>query len=200
MISVSEAPSNPVVNEHPRADALGFLAPQAQPPDAIPDLAAHVDLMHVTAAPPIFDRTVDVLYGANAPDGRPIPGLEGFAEHVGGQDGLRVVTSRLSLDAAMTDPDRTGIILGLQRAPADVLRRRNQMSLIHDLGVRVMALEYRFGNGPYGSGWLDPDGPLTHEGGQLIEAMADHGIILDLSHSGARTATDALDYIERRGL
>jgi membrane dipeptidase len=72
----------------------------------------------------------------------------------------------------------------------------DNMSLVqtfYDLGVRWMLIAYNRNNAA-GGGCLDVDGGLTSIGRAIIDEMERVGMVLCLSHAGARTAADALEY------
>ena len=72
----------------------------------------------------------------------------------------------------------------------------DQLSLVrlyYDLGVRWMLIAYNRTNRA-GGGCQDPDGGLTEFGRQAIEEMARVGMVLCCSHTGYRTAREAIDY------
>ena len=75
----------------------------------------------------------------------------------------------------------------------------DQLSLIelyHALGVRWMLLAYNRNN-LAGGGCQDEDGGLTPFGRQVIAEMERVGMVLCLSHTGHRTAREALDAATR---
>ena len=62
----------------------------------------------------------------------------------------------------------------------------------HEIGLRQVGLCYNVTNA-FGSGCLEPDGPLTRAGHRLVEEMHSLGIILDVGgHTGERTTLDAI--------
>ncbi|HEY6923105.1 MAG TPA: membrane dipeptidase [Steroidobacteraceae bacterium] len=63
----------------------------------------------------------------------------------------------------------------------------------YELGVRWMLIAYNRNNAA-GGGCLDTDGGLTSTGRAVIDEMQRVGMVLCLSHSGARTAAEALEY------
>lgn len=84
-----------------------------------------------------------------------------------------------------------GIIYGPQDAAflEDDLGRVDE---IHRLGVRILQLTYQ-GSGPLGDGCGVPDaGGLTGFGRQVVHAMDDLGIVVDLSHVSEKTSWDAI--------
>lgn len=181
----------------PRVDTLAFLAPQGKPPIAAENLNAYAELLHVTAAPPFFDATSQILNGGPSPDGHGYaPGVDKFRATVEFQGpNLGIIRSRTDL---LHNHIGTGIILGLQQAPSDA--DFDKLIQLYKAGVRVMALEYRDKGRRFGSGFLDREGPLTDDGKKLLEDMASARLILDLSHSGEQTARDALEFIDEEGL
>lgn len=71
----------------------------------------------------------------------------------------------------------------------------DQVSLVrlyYDLGVRWMLIAYNRNNRA-GGGCQDEDGGLTAFGREVIEEMAANGMMLCCSHSGRRTALEAID-------
>jgi membrane dipeptidase len=69
----------------------------------------------------------------------------------------------------------------------------NMIQTFYELGVRWMLIAYNRRNAA-GSGCLDVDTGLTAVGRRVIDEMERVGMVLCLSHTGARTAFDALEY------
>jgi membrane dipeptidase len=85
-----------------------------------------------------------------------------------------------------------GVILGLQNA-SPVNERTELVTVLHDVGVRVLQLTYNHRN-PLGGGWLEPvDAGLSAFGRSVVAAMNRIGIAVDVSHCGERTTLDAID-------
>jgi membrane dipeptidase len=63
----------------------------------------------------------------------------------------------------------------------------------YELGVRWVLIAYNLNNRA-GGGCLDKDTGLTAIGRSLIDEMERVGMVLCLSHTGARTASEALEY------
>jgi membrane dipeptidase len=64
----------------------------------------------------------------------------------------------------------------------------------YELGVRWMLIAYNYSNAA-GGGCLDKDDPgLTAVGRAIIDEMERVGMVLCVSHTGARTAAEALEY------
>ncbi|HET7287312.1 MAG TPA: membrane dipeptidase, partial [Pyrinomonadaceae bacterium] len=88
--------------------------------------------------------------------------------------------------------DKLGVLLGLQNPKA----LSDSLSLINaffDLGLRCLSLAFNE-NSYYGCGYAsEVDTGLTLLGKKAITRMNELGIVIDLSHSGDRTAMEALD-------
>ena len=67
---------------------------------------------------------------------------------------------------------------------------------LYALGVRWMLLAYNQNNKLAG-GCQDDDIGLTAQGRRVIDAMKDCGMVLCCTHTGARTAREAIDYIQQ---
>ena len=86
---------------------------------------------------------------------------------------------------------RVGIVLGWQNT-SGIEDDLGNLVLFRDLGVRVMQLTYNTQN-LVGSGcWESRDGGLSDFGRDVIDEMNRLGILVDLSHVGARTSEDAI--------
>lgn len=85
---------------------------------------------------------------------------------------------------------RTGIILGFQNAHAfeDQL---GYIEAFHDMGVRVVQLCYNTQN-LIGTGCYERDGGLSGYGHEVVAEMNRVGIMVDLSHVGAKTSEEAI--------
>jgi membrane dipeptidase len=69
----------------------------------------------------------------------------------------------------------------------------SRVQILYELGVRWMLIAYNRNN-EAGGGCLDQDTGLTAVGRAIIDKMQQVGMVLCLSHAGARTAAEALDY------
>ncbi|MGH8034382.1 MAG: dipeptidase, partial [Lysobacterales bacterium] len=86
---------------------------------------------------------------------------------------------------------RTGLIYGLQDGVSfeDDLER---LATLHQVGVRIIQPIYNRRN-LLGDGCMEPaNAGLSRDGVEAIERMNELGILVDLSHSGRRTAMDAI--------
>jgi|SRR5579871_5568675 len=109
-------------------------------------------------------------------------------------DRYRLVAT--AADAARCKEERKlGVVFDIEgmRAVEDNL---SLVQTFYELGVRWMLIAYNRNN-KAGGGCLDEDGGLTDLGRAIIDEMERVGMILCLSHTGARTATDALEYARR---
>ena len=92
--------------------------------------------------------------------------------------------------------NQIGIIMGFQSTEMF----GNDVSLINAfarMGVRIMQLSY---NGPsqFGAGGLVPDNPgLSELGREAIQQMEASNVLVDLSHSGQQTVSDAIKQATR---
>ncbi|MDE0155917.1 MAG: dipeptidase [Gammaproteobacteria bacterium] len=76
---------------------------------------------------------------------------------------------------------------------APLQRQINLLPMLYDLGVRWMLLAYNRGNWA-GGGCHEPDKGLTAAGKALIDKMNEVGMVVCLSHTGYRTAMEAMQY------
>jgi len=67
---------------------------------------------------------------------------------------------------------------------------------LYALGVRWMLLAYNRNN-KLGGGCQDEDGGLTAQGRRVLDAMKRAGMVLCCTHTGARTARDAMEHMEQ---
>ena len=91
---------------------------------------------------------------------------------------------------------KVGVLLGLQnpKALSDSLRL---LDAFFDLGLRCLSLAFSE-NSYYGCGHAsEVDTGLTSLGRQTVKRMNQLGIVIDLSHSGDRTALEALELSEQ---
>lgn len=86
---------------------------------------------------------------------------------------------------------RLGIIYGFQDS-VPLGRDLSRLQLFSDLGVKVIQLTYNVRNW-VGDGCLEPaNGGLSNYGRQVVDAMNDLGILVDLSHCGQSTTADGI--------
>ncbi len=104
-------------------------------------------------------------------------------------DLLTLVRSTADIEQAKKD-GKTGIVLGFQNAHAfeDHL---GYIEAFADMGVRVVQLCYNTQN-LIGTGCYERDGGLSGYGREVIGEMNRVGIMVDLSHVGAKTSEEAI--------
>ena len=94
------------------------------------------------------------------------------------------------LDAAKAR-QKVAVIMGLQNA--DEFREPKDVKAFYELGLRCAQLTYNTQN-LLGSGSTERvDGGITDYGEQIIKAMNEVGMLVDVSHSGDRTTLDAVE-------
>jgi membrane dipeptidase len=86
---------------------------------------------------------------------------------------------------------KIAVIMGLQNA--DEFRDVKDVKAFHELGLRCAQLTYNSQN-LIGSGSTDRiDGGVSDYGVEIIKAMNQAGMLIDVSHSGDRTTLDAIE-------
>ena len=106
-----------------------------------------------------------------------------------------LIRSSADLDRA-ENRDKLGVLLGLQN-PKALSDSLNLLEAFFDLGLRCLSLAFSE-NSYYGCGHAcEVDSGLTSLGRQAIKRMNQLGIVVDLSHSGDRTAQEALELSEQ---
>lgn len=91
---------------------------------------------------------------------------------------------------------KVGILLGWQNTTG-LEDRVDLLPLYKELGISVIQLTYNTQN-LVGSGcWEDRDGGLSGFGREVIDAMNRLGILVDLSHVGSKTSSEAIAYSKR---
>lgn len=92
--------------------------------------------------------------------------------------------------------NRVGILLGWQNT-SGLEDRLDLLPLYKDIGVGVIQITYNTQN-LVGSGcWEERDGGLSGFGREVIDAMNRLGILVDLSHVGPRTSSEAIAWSKR---
>ena len=91
---------------------------------------------------------------------------------------------------------KVGIILGWQNTTG-IGDRLEFLPVFRDLGVRVMQLTYNTQNWVGTGCWESRDGGLSDFGREVVHRMNDLGILVDLSHVGAKTSEDAIRHSKR---
>jgi membrane dipeptidase len=93
------------------------------------------------------------------------------------------------------EPGKVGVLLGLQN-PKGLSDSINYLEAFIDMGLRCQSLAFR-DNSYYGCGFSSPtDSGLSQIGALAVRTMNRRGVLIDLSHSGDRTAMDAIELSE----
>jgi len=96
-------------------------------------------------------------------------------------DEVTIIKERTDLEGIKKEPDRVGTLLLLENADALV----GNLSFVEELmetGIRIVGLTHRGRNGiGDGDGVLVPGG-FSLEGMEVIRALDDHGLIIDVAH------------------
>jgi membrane dipeptidase len=87
---------------------------------------------------------------------------------------------------------KLGIVFDIE-GMCPVQRDLSLVQTFYELGVRWMLIAYNRNN-EAGGGCMDADCGLTAMGRAIIDEMERVGMVLCLSHAGARTAAEALEY------
>jgi membrane dipeptidase len=115
-----------------------------------------------------------------------------FAEH----DDILLQVRKASDIRRAKDEGKVGIVLGWQNITA-IEDRLEFLALFKALGVGVVQLAYNTQN-LVGSGCYESeDGGLSDFGREAIDEMNRLGMLVDLSHVGARTSADAIAYSKK---
>jgi membrane dipeptidase len=94
------------------------------------------------------------------------------------------------------EQERVGVILGWQNSTG-FGEYLPFVEVFHQLGIRIVQLTYNTAN-MAGSGCYESrDGGLTDFGRELVHEMNRVGILVDLSHVGAKTAHDVITVAKR---
>jgi membrane dipeptidase len=83
---------------------------------------------------------------------------------------------------------RIGLVILMEGA--DAIRAPSELEEWFERGVRIIGPSW---TGTRFAGGTHEPGPLTDEGRELLEAMSDFGMVLDLSHMAEEAALEALD-------
>ncbi len=106
-------------------------------------------------------------------------------------DVVRIVASVDEIEAAADDAV-LGIVLGFQNS--SMLGDDPEMAQIFaDVGVRVIQLTYNIANHLGSSCWEPTDAGLTRVGHRMVAALNQAGVLIDISHVGDITGSQAVD-------
>jgi membrane dipeptidase len=105
-------------------------------------------------------------------------------------DVFTLVGKAADLDHAKAS-QKIAVIMGLQNA--DEFREPKDVKAFYEIGLRCAQLTYNTQN-LIGSGSTERvDGGISDYGVEIIKAMNDVGMLVDVSHSGAQTTLDAIE-------
>lgn len=96
------------------------------------------------------------------------------------------------LDSWDTDGAQVGIVLAMEGA--DPLHSPADLEMWFERGIRLLSLSWAAGSRFAGGNGVG--GPLTDVGRELLEVMADLGLILDVSHLAEEAYFEAIDRYE----
>jgi membrane dipeptidase len=121
--------------------------------------------------------------------------LDYYERLVDEHESFALVRGRADLDAVLEtwagdDPTRRRVGLVMLMEGADGIREPGEAAWWMERGVRIVGLAWA--GTRYAGGTGEP-GPLTPEGRRLLSAMADLGLMLDLSHLSDEACLEALD-------
>lgn len=106
-------------------------------------------------------------------------------------DAYRLVSTVEDVRRCKAD-GKLGLVFDIE-GMSPVLEEVSLVQTFYELGVRWMLIAYNRNNAA-GGGCVDTDSGLTALGRTIIDEMERVGMVLCLSHTGARTAADALEH------
>ncbi|MDA8247787.1 MAG: membrane dipeptidase [Rhodospirillales bacterium] len=118
--------------------------------------------------------------------------LAQFRRSIAAHPDCLVLADSLAMVEEAAASGRLAVAFDLEGAKP-LLGESAMVQLFADLGVRQMHLIYNRGNA-VGGGCHDPQDPgLSDFGRGVILAMADAGVVLDVSHAGVRTSLEMIE-------
>jgi len=112
---------------------------------------------------------------------------------------IKIVQSRADLEAVLAtwaegaDPQKRQVGIVVLMEGADPIPEPKEAEAWFERGVRIFGLAWAATR--YAGGTGEP-GPLTPEGRELLDVLADLGAIVDLSHAAEKSFFEALDRFE----
>jgi membrane dipeptidase len=105
-------------------------------------------------------------------------------------DVLSLILTSADLQRAQRER-KLGVIYGFQET-SPIGEDLDRIKLFHKRGVRVIQLTHNRRN-LVGDGCMEPgNAGLSNLGHQMIEALEQHKVVVDLAHAGRRTTTEAI--------
>lgn len=101
-----------------------------------------------------------------------------------------LVSTAEDLDRAKAE-GKVAVIMGLQNS--EHFRRKEDVKAFYQLGQRCSQLTYNSQNLLGSGGTERVDGGLSDFGVEIVQAMNEVGMLVDVSHCGDRTTLDAID-------
>lgn len=158
------------------ADAMGFLGKRGGP--IVVEEGLKLNLVHLTAVPPWITTMKETLAE-----------IVKFKKMIGDQPRLRLVTNQKELSVAVADK-KVAVILGMQNTPDGILDMdEDGVAILRKAGISIISPCYDKLN-DLGSGWKNADIELTKKGWCFLRDCAAEEMIVDVSHSGHKTARD----------
>lgn len=137
-----------------------------------------------------FNMTIGFVFGKDDPYEQSLREVAAWDAFIRRNDKLVKVHGAADIRRAH-EQGRTGIILGFQNA-AMMGKDTRRVETFARQGVRVIQLTYN-GSNQLGDGAMVPDNRgLTPFGREVVQALNQHRVLVDLSHSGERTCLDAV--------
>ncbi|MEK7650111.1 MAG: membrane dipeptidase [Patescibacteria group bacterium] len=170
------------------ADTLGFIGGKMGPPEFTPEIFARlresgVRLVQWAGPHPAHQKWENLIHEVRETEGR----LESLPHQ------FRIVRNGRDL-RVIEHTDIVYVVMGIQN-PCLIEDRWDRLDELKEAGVRVMQVAYwDERDAIYGCGYLtENDTGLTALGHEYLRELAKRGFILDLSHTGERTALEALE-------
>jgi microsomal dipeptidase-like Zn-dependent dipeptidase len=151
-------------------------------------------------SPELLDQCLDVgigIVGCTANDTwddtlETMENLQSVKRTVERHPNAYILRSSAQLDSEV---GKVGVLLGLQN-PKAMSDSINFLEAFIDMGLRCQSLAFR-DNSYWGCGFSSPiDSGLSHIGTLAVKTLNRRGVLIDLSHSGDRTAMDAVSLSE----
>jgi membrane dipeptidase len=169
--------------------ANGLAAPW--PEDLTADLLAELRQQGVAVAGTTATRTWDDTLEA-------LEGIQEVKATVRDFPGSYIIRDRAGLDEGVRT-GAVGVLLGLQN-PKPLNDRISLLEAFYDLGLRCISLAF-CDQSYFGSAFdAVEDRGLSRLGKTAIKRMNELGIVVDLSHSGDRTALEAIEVSDKPAL
>lgn len=111
------------------------------------------------------------------------------------QNMVKIIYRLADIEEVKAD-GKIGIVFSVEAA-TPIEDELDRVDILYGFGVRCMGLVYSEGNALGGGLKEACDGGLTHFGRQVVKRMNQLGMAIDVSHTGDRTAMDAIELSEQ---